>query len=193
MKRNSFLASTDHLSASLIFRFAVLALISMSATVQATTTAIEGVVQGPKGHLICGAEVRIEATGGSRWNKVVKTDATGHYVYAALSAGTYRVSLTVNGSVRASINNVKTSPYESTKLNFNLKGSDLSSPKKKPTHMVWLPSETGSHIGGRWVEVDDSGNADTTGAQNVQKVSGDALREIQSNSSVMRPQPGGSH
>ena len=37
-----------------------------------------------KGQVISGADLRVEATGGSSWNKVVKTDAKGHYLYNSL-------------------------------------------------------------------------------------------------------------
>jgi hypothetical protein len=34
--------------------------------------------------------------------------------------------------------------------------------------MVWVPSRTGSHIGGNWVEVDDGGEAHS--GSNIQTV-----------------------
>ena len=40
--------------------------------------------------------------------------------------------------------------------------------EKKGKHMVWVPSGTGSHIGGSWVEVDDGGSANA-GALNVKR------------------------
>lgn len=172
-----------------MLRSALIALVLLSGSALVAASAIEGIIKDLKGRVIIGAEVRIEISGGSSWRKVVKTDVRGHYVCNGLEIGTYRVSFIVNRSVKASINNVKTKAGGPTKLNFEMyRSSPASAPaKKKATHMVWVPSETGSHIGGRWVEVDDNGNADITGAQNVQKVSGDALREIQSNSSVVRP------
>ena len=192
----SVLRLARHLFTCRMFGSVFLGLILMSGSAWAATSAIEGIVKDSKGQVVSGANVQIEASGGSSWNKLVKTNAKGHYVYNGLKMGTYRVSLLVNGSVKASINNVKTRLGDPTKLNFDLKGptsSQASAPaKKKATHMVYVPSETGSHIGGRWVEVDDNGNADTTGAQNVEKVRGDALREIQSNSSAVLHPNGGS-
>ena len=35
-------------------------------------------------------------------------------------------------------------------------------------HKVWVPSDTGSHLGGRWVIVDETGSAANAGASNVQ-------------------------
>jgi Carboxypeptidase regulatory-like domain len=195
-KFTSALRMARPLFTSRMFGSVLLGLVLLSGSAWAATSAIEGIVKDPKGQVISGANVRIEASGGSSWSKVVKTDAKGHYVYNGLDVGTYRVSLLVNGSVKASINNVKTKLGDPTKLNFDLKGptsSQASAPaKRKATHMVYVPSETGSHIGGRWVEVDDNGTADTTGADNVEKVSGNALRKIQGNSSAVLHPNGGS-
>jgi len=46
-----------------------------------------------------------------------------------------------------------------------------SSPNPSVTsgkHKVWVPSDTGSHLGGRWVTVDETGRAANAGASNVQ-------------------------
>jgi hypothetical protein len=49
---------------------------------------------------------------------------------------------------------------------------------KSGKHMVWVPSNTGSHIGGRWVEVDETGSAGTA-ALNVERASAEDLRRQQ--------------
>ena len=186
-KSKSALRGARHLFTSPMFGSVVISLVLMSANAWGAPSAIEGTVKDPKGQAISGADVRIEASGG--WNKVVKTDAKGHYVYNGLDMGTYRVSLLVNGSIKASINDVKTRLGDPTTLNFDLRAStrsQASAPaKKKATHMVYMPMETGSNIGGRWVEVDDNGTADTAGRDNLKKVNGNALRQIQSNSSAV--------
>jgi hypothetical protein len=47
-------------------------------------------------------------------------------------------------------------------------------------HMVWVPAETGSHLGGHWVEVDQTGTP-PAGASNVQKANAEELqRQAQS-------------
>jgi hypothetical protein len=193
-KFKSALGVARHLISPRTFGSALLGLVLMNGSAWAAPSAIEGIVKDPKGQVISGANLRIEAAGGSSWSKVIKTDAKGHYAYNGLEVGTYRVSLLVNGSVKASINNVKTKLGDPTKLNFDLKAttsSQASAPaKKKATHMVYVPEETGSHIGGRWVEVDDNGAADTAGRDNLKKVNGNALRQIQSNSSTVLPKAG---
>jgi len=148
------------------------------ATAWAGGSAIQGVVKDAKGQAIKGADVRIESKDGSKLFKVVKTDQNGRYTADGLPAGVFRTTLVVNGAVKASITNTKTKADQSTQLNFDLKpvtASQASAPVKKGKHMVWVPSQTGSHIGGRWVEVDDNGSADP-GALNVQKANAEQLQ-----------------
>src|SRR6266496_1898539 len=148
------------------------------ASAWAGPSAIQGLVKDAKGQAIKGADVRIESRDGSKLFKTVKTDANGRYVSDGLVAGVYRVTLVVNGAVKASITNTKTKADQSTQLNFDLKpvtASQASAPVKKGKHMIWVPSQTGSHIGGRWVEVDDNGS-DDPGALNVQKANAEQLQ-----------------
>ena len=117
--------------------------------------ALQGTVKDSAGHPIKGAEVRIED---KNFAKVVKSDAKGHYFSDGLAIDTnYKVTLVVNGSVKASIPNVRARAEKVTDLNFDLRSASNS--KKK--HMVWVPTESGTHIGpangGHWVEVDENG------------------------------------
>jgi hypothetical protein len=161
--------------------FLLLGFILLSGSASGGTSTIEGIVKDPNGRPIKGADVRIEARADSSLNKVVKTDEKGHYISGGLPAGTYRVTLIVAGSVKASINNTTTKSGKPTELNFELKpaaASKSSSSGKKGKHMVWVPARTGSHLGGGWVEVDDEGIA--AGAERVETASGEALRKLQS-------------
>jgi hypothetical protein len=151
------------------------------ATAWAGPSSIQGIVKDAKGQAIKGADVRIESRDGKTVFKTVKTDAKGRYVSDGLAPGVYRVSLVVNGAVKASITNTQTNADRPTQLNFDLKpvsASQASAPAKKGKHMVWVPATTGSHVGGRWVEVDENDSADT-GALNVKKGSAEALRREQ--------------
>jgi len=97
--------------------------------------------------------------------------------------GVYRVTLVVNGAVKASITNTKTKADQTTQLNFDLKpvaAAQASAGQKKGKHMVWVPPATGSHIGGSWVEVDDGAKTEP-GTLNVQRANAEQLqRQIQS-------------
>jgi hypothetical protein len=63
-------------------------------------------------------------------------------------------------------------------LNFDLKpvtASQANTQQKSGKRMVWIPASTGSHMGGRWVEVDEGGAA-AAGALNVQKANAEQLQ-----------------
>jgi Carboxypeptidase regulatory-like domain len=167
-----------------LLRVVFVGLVLSVATAWAGSAAIQGVVKDAKGQAIKGADVRIESKDGSKLFKTVKTDANGRYVSDGLAVGVYRVTLAVNGAVKASITNTKTKADQPTQLNFDLKpvaASQASAGAKKGKHMVWMPPSTGTHTGGRWVEVDDTGSTGA-GALNVKRGSAEALRQQQLNS-----------
>ena len=124
------------------------------------SASVQGFVKAAKGEPIKGADVRIESRDGKQVFSTVKTDAKGRYISHGLQPGVYRVTLLVNGAVKASIINTHTKPNQPTQLNFDLKpASQAGNIAKGGKHMVWVPARTGSHIGGNWVEVDDGGKA----------------------------------
>ena len=148
------------------------------ATAWAGPAAIQGLVKDAKGQAIKGADVRFESKDGKQQFNTVKTDAKGRYISEGLPVGVYRVTLIVNGAMKASISNTKTKANQTTQLNFDLKpvpAGQASAEQKKGKHMVWVPSSTGSHIGGRWVEVDDGARTEP-GALNVQKANAEQLQ-----------------
>jgi hypothetical protein len=161
------------------------------ATAWAGGSAIQGVVKDAKGQAIKGADVRIESKDGRQQFNTVKTDAKGRYLSEGLQPGVYRVTLVVNGAVKASITNTKTKPDQTTQLNFDLKpvpAAQASAGQKKGKHMVWVPATTGSHIGGGWVEVDD-GAKSAPGTLNVQRANAEQLQREAN--SVGNPNTGG--
>lgn len=147
------------------------------ASAAAGDSALEGIVKNATGHPIQGADVRVEAKNGGTSLTTVKTDKNGRYILTGLPAGTYRVTLVVNGAVKTSISNTMVEPSESTQLNFGLTGTRTSVTVNKGGHMVWIPAFTGSRLPGRWVEVDDRGAwAGEASATNVVRVSGEELQ-----------------
>jgi hypothetical protein len=148
------------------------------ASAWAGPASIQGVVNDAKGRPIKGADIRVESRDGKQLFNTVKTDAKGRYIAQGLQPGVYRVSLLVNGAVKGAITNTKTKPNESTVLNFDLRpvpAGQASAGQKKGKHLVWIPASTGSHMGGRWVEVEEGGAA-AAGALNVQKASAEELQ-----------------
>src|SRR5438552_2748753 len=160
-----------------------IALVLCAASAWAGPSSIQGIVKDVKGQPIKGADVRVESRDGKQQFNTVKTDAKGRYISQGLQPGVYRVSLLMNGAVKASITNTKTKADQSTQLNFDLKpasASQASAPAKSGKNMVWMPATTGSHTGGRWVEVDETGSADA-GALHVKRGNAEALRRAQLN------------
>jgi len=120
---------------------------------------IQGFVKDAKGEPIKGAGVRIESQDGKQVFSTVKTDPKGRYISQGLQPSLYRVTLLVNGEVKASIVNTQTKANQPTQLNFDLKTtSQAGNTARSGKHMVWMPGRTGTHLGGNWVAVDDKGN-----------------------------------
>ena len=159
-------------------RIGLIGFVLSVATAWAGPSAIQGLVKDAKGQAIKGADVQIASKDGKQQFNTVKTDAKGRYISQGLPAGVYRVTLVVNGAVKASITNTKTKPDQTTQLDFDLKpvaAAGASAGQKKGKHMVWVPAATGSHIGGSWVEVDDGAKTEP-GTLNVQRADAEQLQ-----------------
>src|ERR1700730_8598020 len=87
-------------------------------TAKAGEAGLSGIVKDSSGP-IQGAEMRIQ---GSDANKIgrVHTTANGRYNYPELEAGTYAVTLVINGETKASISNVRTKAGETETLNLKI-------------------------------------------------------------------------
>ena len=151
------------------------------ASASAAGPGLQGIVKDVRRNPIQGADIRIEATKTGGLLKSVKTNGNGRYSLEGLAAGKYRVTLVVNGAVKASINNTTLEPDQSTQLNFELKQTRAYVTVTKGKHRVWIPAFTGSRLPGRWVEVDDGGGWSATNAttSHIIRVSGEELaREV---------------
>src|SRR6266513_4930556 len=148
------------------------------ASASAASSVLQGIVKDANGHPIQGANIRIEATKTGKLLTTVKTNVNGRYTLEGLAAGNYRVTLVLNGAVKASINNTTLEPGESTQLNFELKQTRVSVTVTKGKHRVWMPAFTGSRLPGRWVEIDDSGgwSAANATANNIVRISAEELQ-----------------
>ena len=165
-------------------------LVLFSATLWAASSVLQGVVTDLNGRPVKGADIRIEAKDGGKLFKTVKTDANGHYVSDALPVGAYRVTLILNGAVKGSMDSSKTKSGQPTQLNFDLKSASASqaSGSIKKKHKVWVTAGTGTHLGGRWVEEDDtSAPSRGTNADRVDSVDGSALKKLQGTSGTITP------
>jgi hypothetical protein len=134
---------------------------------------VEGIVKDAQGKPLRGAEVLVQTQDGKVVSKL-NTDARGHYASANLPAGTYRVDVLVNAVVKASIKNVAANTAEPAQLNFALTGKTMA---KNAKHFVWVPADTGTHIGGRWVEVNEDGTS--AAGEHIDKAGGRLLEKMQ--------------
>ncbi|HEY2123933.1 MAG TPA: carboxypeptidase-like regulatory domain-containing protein [Chthoniobacterales bacterium] len=163
-------------------------LLLLSVNVFAASATIEGVVTDDKGQALSQAQVRIEGREGSGLNQVIRTDAHGNYRFTGLSDGTFRVTLIVDGIVKASIANAMAQTGQVEKLNFSLKKAAVAKPSASGKHYVWVPSPTGSQLAGSWVEVDDKSNKKLpVGMKDRMDWNANAtIRHIQSNAGAAR-------
>jgi hypothetical protein len=136
-------------------RIIAICLLLWASGMWASAAALEGIVRTPKGRPISNAQLRIEAKSG-KFVKTTTTDARGHYFCDGLTAGTdYKVTV-ARGSIKAASASIRAQAGKPTKLDLEW-GLVEGSPKR---HMIWVPQETGTHIGstsGRWVTVDETG------------------------------------
>ena len=161
-------------------QIALTGLFVCAVTAWAGDSSVQGTVTDPSGQPVKGAEIRIEPRNGGNVIATTRTDANGRYVATDLQPGTYRVTVLVNGAVQASINNTKTRASNATRLNFQLESGSASAKPvgaKKGKRLVWVPANTGSHVGGRWVEVEDGGAA-AAGALNVGTINSEQLQRM---------------
>jgi len=168
-------------------------LVLLSGSAWAASLTIQGDVKGPDGKPVPSAEVRIQRTDNKIFGGTLKTDAQGRFVFKNLAMGTYMLRASANGMAATSVDNVLTRAEGAVRVNFNLKkqtGAASATPsKKKATHMVFVPAETGSNMGGRWVEVPDGDS--TVNASRTSKASGAAIRGMTNGSGASNQNPGG--
>lgn len=115
---------------------------------------LTGIVKDSSGP-VQGAEIRIQGSDANKIGKV-HTTANGRYNYPELEAGTYTVTLVVGGLTKACITNVGTKAGETQSLNFEIVKQSRVTPYAPGKHYVWIPSDTGTHLG-HWAEVEGDG------------------------------------
>jgi len=150
-----------------------------AANAWAGSASIQGIVKDAHGKPIKGADIRVESRDGKQVFGTAKTDSQGRYISQGLQPGVYRVSLVVNGAVKAAISNTKAKSDQATQLNFDLRpatatAGQTTTTAQKKKHMVWVPAGTGSHMGGRWVEEPETGS--DAGALNVKRANAEQLQ-----------------
>ena len=112
---------------------------------------IEADVRGVDGGPAKGAEVRIERQDKKAAPVIAKTDKQGRVVANDLEIGSYKVTATVEGGVQSS-QIVKTRSNKPTLIPLDMRKTVAVASKGKK-RSVWVPSQTGTRLGGHWEEV----------------------------------------
>ena len=120
----------------------------LAPTALAQVAPLEGNVMGTDGRPLQRAEVRLEGKDKASAPISTITGSSGRYLFAALPAGVYKLSILADGAVKFSVD-IKMRG-EKARIDFNL--SPLAG--KKIRNYVWVPGRTGSNLPGRWVEVE---------------------------------------
>jgi hypothetical protein len=157
----------------------VLGLFLFVSAAAAASSTLQGVVNDSSRRPVPNAEVRIEGREGGNSAKVVRTDPSGHYSYNALGEGTYKITLLVNGVVKASIANVNMEIGHVETLNFEILRGAAAKPFASGRHYVWVPSQAGSHLAGSWVEVTEERPMSRGRQERIQNSGSDYVRHIQ--------------
>src|SRR5262249_13593588 len=128
------------------FQIALIGFFICAANAWAGPASLQGIAKDGQGKPIKNADIRIQSKDGKQVFNTVKTDSQGRYISQGLQPGVYRVSLVVNGTVKADIGNQKVRQDQTTQLNFDLKpvaAGKATVEQKKGKHMVWMPPSTG--------------------------------------------------
>jgi len=173
------LALMTMITRSSIFGLVTLGSLLLTGGFALEASTIQGDGKGPDGKPITGAEVQIARVNAKQVLQRAKTDKGGHYVFEGVPSGvSFRVVAWVN-RVPNAVDNVRTRDEGAVRVDFDIKATAAKAvSEKKAKHFVWIPPATGTNLGGRWVEVDDSGQPKSK-SDNLDQVSGQGLRNAQ--------------
>lgn len=130
------------------------------------TNSIQGLVINKAGKPVAGAEVKAQRKDSTAPPVVTKTDERGLYAFTSLPAGKYSVTVVADNGAKAPpiVANVGSTADDGrpvrrfiSPLPYQVRPDYRSgTPVNVRRRYVWKDSETGSHIGGRWVPVSDA-------------------------------------
>ncbi len=166
----------------LLITFGTAGIVTSSAFAQST---VQGDVKGVDGRAAQCAQVRLERQDKKVQPIVVSTDFKGRFLANNVPEGLYKLIATVAGGVQSPAQLIRARANQPAMVSFDLRGpsntANLHGKKKKK--FVWMPEQTGSHIGGHYVEVDEDAPT-APSALNLQKGSGDAVRQYQDRTNI---------
>ena len=155
-----------------IIAAALFAFVLACSSASADTKAIQGTLIGKDGKPVAGAEMRADRLDTKAEPAKTKTDAQGRYVFKGLPVGAYKITAIIK-EVPKMHAEVRTRADGWAKVDFDLRTPANESTTKK--RYVWVPGEPGSHIGGRWMEVEQANMpsasaVDTIGTDDVNRM-----------------------
>jgi hypothetical protein len=133
------------------------------ASASAQNSSIRGLVKGVDGRPLVGAQVKVERTDAKARAVTTNTDARGNYAVNGLAVGTFKV-IAYGETNAKEIGGIKAKDGSSATVDLNL---STKSNNKLEKHYVWVKSEIGSMIGGRWEE---DNQANGPGMNSTEKV-----------------------
>ncbi|HEY0370186.1 MAG TPA: carboxypeptidase-like regulatory domain-containing protein [Chthoniobacterales bacterium] len=151
----------------------------IAASALAQTSRIEGNAVGQDGRPIRNATVQVQPEKSKTGAVVVKTDAKGHFAATGLAEGNYTISVLANGNAPIATTRATARNNQTARVNL------APAAAAKKGRWVWVPSGTGTHMGGHYEQVNDDGTVHAApGAQNVDTVGGAALSRMQTQGNV---------
>lgn len=129
-----------------------LSLGSVAVAVEGST--LEGRVFGPDNQPIKGADIRLESSSSMFVAALAKTDVRGQYRFRNVAPGTYKVTVSSANVVHKFTPDVMVEGDK--RVNIEINPANSAAPTKGK-HLVRIPPSTGTQIGGRGKEVDDTG------------------------------------
>jgi len=134
---------------------AMLSVVCLSlSSVAVNGSTLEGKVFGADGQPIKGADVRLQNSSAGLEAALTKTDVRGQYRFMNVASGKYKVSVSPTNAAQRLIADVKVDGNK----RVDLKISPVNfATRTKEKHLVWVPPPTGSNLGGRWKEMDNTG------------------------------------
>ncbi|MEY2487475.1 MAG: Carboxypeptidase regulatory-like domain [Verrucomicrobiota bacterium] len=124
----------------------------LTAGVSAQNNSVQGSVKGSDGKPLSGGNVGVERVDTKAAPVNAKMDRKGHYEFAKLPPGTYKITVYEN-NVPKSTGNITTRTEGYLRVDFDLAAKSSSIHVK---HYIWVKSETGTNFSGKWVEADDN-------------------------------------
>jgi Carboxypeptidase regulatory-like domain len=118
----------------------------MAASASAQNCSVRGLVKGMDGKPLAGAQVKIERVDAKAKAINTNADAKGNYVANGLPVGTFKVTASSKTNAKE-IGGITTKSGSAVTVDVNL---SVKSNNKLEKHYVWVKSENGSEISGRW-------------------------------------------